>query len=805
MAHVSHKLSNSLEGALAGGGDPATSPLYVFGPFLRLIVVAGVAAVTFGPTVWMVVFTIGLVSAMYRLVMVWITDGSGGSGLSEEEFGPWAVKVNGGITFIEYTLTFLVSMAALVTFVADRFPVLNEATLSIQYRTWLAIMLSLVIGWLVNRGPKMAARAFGPATGGVLLLLWAMILATITQYRFRLPSFSLQAFSPEYIHYTFGGYVRILAVMTGIEVFANLVAAYDGPPEGQSKKAFGSLLIIMGTASATMLLVGPAIFALSDPLNEEVSVFTQTMDALLPAPLPYAGTLVGILVLMSASAASAQGLQNLALGLSDRHYVPAFVGQRNRFGVADKPVWIEVGLVIFFFLLLGTNEETYLAIYAAGVFILLSMTGWAATKRLVRQLRARFSAGTLALIAGTAIAALLTTAATLLIFEERFTEGAWTYFVFIPILYVAFTYSRNALGTPSPIKDQLGEIEAAMLGGFGFGQSLTGQGASELEAVSANSTTSWQSVPARVAAWCEQQATFEHLLVPLDGSSFAEMALPMAQKLARIYLTRLTLVTALGEQAEYLHQTAERLRGQGLDVDYVVGDGSVVDVTRSVVEGRGVDLVVTSTRGGSGARHWLTGGVASRIVQSISKPVLLVQSEGQDDGNGPPIKRLLVSLDGSETSELVMPYAMALSDTFQGEILLLSVPDVPEPTEFGASIDWVESKRAEAETEARKYLDTIVAAVHEGCPAVRTMVTGSRPASAIVDVSESEGVDMIMMATRGRGGIERLWVGSVTERVVQQTMLPVFLLPVHDGATPSPQPPVRETPLAAVDSDSHLR
>ena len=40
---ISNKLNNAFEGALAGGGDPATSPLYVFGPFLKLIVVAGVA------------------------------------------------------------------------------------------------------------------------------------------------------------------------------------------------------------------------------------------------------------------------------------------------------------------------------------------------------------------------------------------------------------------------------------------------------------------------------------------------------------------------------------------------------------------------------------------------------------------------------------------------------------------------------------------------------------------------------------------------------------------------------------------
>ena len=346
MAHVSHKLSNSVEGALAAGGDPATSPLYVFGPFLRLIVVAGVAAVTFGTTIWLVVFTIAMVSAMYRLVMLWVTDGSGGSGLSEEEFGSWAAKVNAAITLVEYTLTFLVSMAALVTFVADRLPALNESIAGIQYRTLVAILLSLLIGYLVNRGPKTAAFAFGPATAGVLLLLWTMIGATIWQYGFHLPSINLEAFSAEYIGFTFGGFTRMLAVMTGIEVFANLVAAYGGKPRQRSNKAFGSLLIIMGTTAATMLIVGPAIATLSDPTDLHVSVFTQTMDQLLPAPLPYLGTIVGILVLGSASAASAQGLQNLALGLGTRNYIPATLAQRNRFGVADKPVWIEVGLVL---------------------------------------------------------------------------------------------------------------------------------------------------------------------------------------------------------------------------------------------------------------------------------------------------------------------------------------------------------------------------------------------------------------------------------------------------------------------------
>ena len=314
MAHVSHKLKNSFEGALAGGGDPATSPLYVFGPFLKLIIVAGVAEITFGASIWLVVLTVAVVSAMYRLVMQWVTDGSGGSGLSEEEFGGWAAKVNAAITFVEYTLTFLVSMSAMVTFIADRVPILNDHIFGnfLQYRSIVAIALSILTGWLVNRGPKMAARAFGPATLGVLILLWAMIISTMLKYGIKLPDFNPQAFSFEYIGITLGGYVRILAVMTGIEVFANMVAAYEGEPAQKGKRAFNSLLIIMGTTAVTMLIVGPAIKTISEPHimheakpvaaevheedAEEISVFTRTMDELLPAPLPYLGTLVGIAV-----------------------------------------------------------------------------------------------------------------------------------------------------------------------------------------------------------------------------------------------------------------------------------------------------------------------------------------------------------------------------------------------------------------------------------------------------------------------------------------------------------------------------
>jgi hypothetical protein len=256
---VSHKLRSSFEGALAGGGDPATSPLYVFGPFLRFLAAAGLSRVCFGASVWLVVFTVAAVSAVYRLVMRWVSDGSGGSGLCEEEFGGWAVKVNASLTFVEYVLTFLVSIAALVTFAADRFPALAGGPSFLPHRASLAIALTVVTGYIVNRGPRVAARAFGPATAAVLLLLWGMIVATIVRFGLHFPQLNVAAFAPETLEATFGGYVRLLALMTGIEVFANLVPAYAGSREQKSGLAFRSLVLIMGTTSLTMLIVGPAI------------------------------------------------------------------------------------------------------------------------------------------------------------------------------------------------------------------------------------------------------------------------------------------------------------------------------------------------------------------------------------------------------------------------------------------------------------------------------------------------------------------------------------------------------------------
>lgn len=79
----------------------------------------------------------------------------------------------------------------------------------------------------------------------------------------------------------------------------------------------------------------------------------------------------------------------------------------------------------------------------------------------------------------------------------------------------------------------------------------------------------------------------------------------------------------------------------------------------------------------------------------------------------------------------------------------------------------------------RKYLDSVAESLRADGLSVRTVVSGSYPARSIVDVGKREGVDLIMITSQGRGGLDLLFMGSVTQQVVQLTDSPVFILPIN--------------------------
>lgn len=751
MATVSHKLKGAFDGALAGGGDPISSPLYVFGPFLKLIVISGVASITFGASIWLAILTVITVSAVYKLVMSWVIDGSGGSGLCEEEFGSWAVKINSSITIIEYILTYLVSVAALVTFLADRIPHFSEYHFGYSLRTYVAVIVTVLIAVGVNSGPRISVKLFGPATFGVFILLWLLIFSTIWHYGLHFPPLHLSAFHISNIHYTLGGYAKILALMTGIEVFANLVAAYQGSAKERSKKAFGSLIIIMGTTSLTLLIVGPAILQLSDPSNPEVSVFTQTMDHLLPLSLSYFGTFLGVMVLLSAAAASAQGIQNLALGLRYRHYIPAWLGSLNRFDVANKPVWLVVLICIACFLTFGTSEETYLALYAAGVFILLSLTSWASVKRLSKSLTDNENAHLKPQFIACVVAAILTTLATFIIFEERLLEGAWIYFLLVPILYSIFSYTRKRLEAPAVITERIGRVLYSSI----FSDIHAGG------------------------------VFFKNILVPLDSSPGAEHALSCAQTIARHYNGKIRLLSVLGENGkakngefngnyiphsmyesikEYLDDVVADLVSADYRTSYTIRRGNPAQEIGAIAK-QNIDLLIMTSQGRSLVNRWLISHTTTDVIHLTTPPLIVLRPTDTWRSIRTTFKRLLVTLDASETAEQILPYAKEIASKFESKIELLLVPEASDSDELIQNLEI--------------YLKKIAKDLNVYCTQVTTHITGSDPAKTIIEMSKTLKSDLVMMTTHGRGGIQRqehVKIGSVTETVMQDLPCPIFIV-----------------------------
>jgi nucleotide-binding universal stress UspA family protein len=226
------------------------------------------------------------------------------------------------------------------------------------------------------------------------------------------------------------------------------------------------------------------------------------------------------------------------------------------------------------------------------------------------------------------------------------------------------------------------------------------------------------------------------------------------------------------------------MRAKGIDVSYSVLRGPVAESVNRLMQEQAIDMSVISTHGRSGLQRLMLGSVASRMVQLVTQPVLIIHPGPTGPPPVPDFGKLLVALDGSEFAERVLPMVRA-STRYGSVVLLLRVPEAPEPERFGTMVEEIERLRAEAEAEAAAYLDSIAKALRAEGIETRPLVTGSRPVETIIRVAEEEDVDVIMLSTHGQGGLEGLLVGSVADRVVQQTHCPVLLVPIPERRLPA--------------------
>ncbi len=303
---------------------------------------------------------------------------------------------------------------------------------------------------------------------------------------------------------------------------------------------------------------------------------------------------------------------------------------------------------------------------------------------------------------------------------------------------------------------------------------------------------------------------YRSILVPLDGSSFGERALPLAARIARRAGAELRLVHVHDQEVEPEYPSLTPYRFEGLDArmldrrteveegEYleevsrrlteaapvtlatVVVEGGLIAALERYVRESGGDLLVMSTHGrGALGRMWL-GSVADTLVRRAGKPVLLIHAQeggvAEDLAFEPTVERVMVMLDGSPLAEQVLPYACELASVLLAQIELVTVvtPAMVAGHAFGGNGSGGAGAVMDA---AQGYLRKVAERLCQKGQSVQLQATAAAdPAAAILEVAQQRGAGLVALATHGRGGISRMVAGSVAEKVVRGTQVPVLLV-----------------------------
>jgi nucleotide-binding universal stress UspA family protein len=287
---------------------------------------------------------------------------------------------------------------------------------------------------------------------------------------------------------------------------------------------------------------------------------------------------------------------------------------------------------------------------------------------------------------------------------------------------------------------------------------------------------------------------YRTLLVPLDGSSFAEQALPIAIEIAQAAQADIRLVLVhhpgpRGTKARLAAREAERnylqhiaTRGNeltGTRLTAVTLTGAVVAALRDHIDRAGIDLVVMTTHGrGTLERAWL-GSVADALVRTVDVPILLIRpAEKTPAAARLEVTRLLIPLDGSPLSEKVIAPAVAMARLLGAEVSLVQlVTPVELAGDFPpASAGYDASLTALVEQQAKDYLDSLADSLRsEGLMVTTASGLTSSPATGILDLVRDPAVGMVALATHGRGGLRRALLGSVADKIIRGTDRPVLV------------------------------
>ena len=209
-------------------------------------------------------------------------------------------------------------------------------------------------------------------------------------------------------------------------------------------------------------------------------------------------------------------------------------------------------------------------------------------------------------------------------------------------------------------------------------------------------------------------------------------------------------------------------------------DQTVPDMLASYAATANSDLIVMTTHGRGGLERFWLGSVADALVRASPVPVLLVRPDEHHPAAQPPtFRKILIPLDGSALAEQVLEPALMLGAPMEAEYTLLHVVQPRVLVRWGAfttptDLDFEATQRRQI--DAQHYLERVARPLRAtGKQVILRVVVAEQAAPAILEEARQHGIDLIAIATHGRSGLGRLLLGSVADKVVRRTDVPLLL------------------------------
>ena len=303
---------------------------------------------------------------------------------------------------------------------------------------------------------------------------------------------------------------------------------------------------------------------------------------------------------------------------------------------------------------------------------------------------------------------------------------------------------------------------------------------------------------------------FERVLLPTDFSACADHALTHAVEVADRFDAELHILHVVNEldpdwygitdaqeravklRAQIRAEAEDRLHAMApdRDVETIISLQLSFDVADSIneyVTERAIDLVVMGTHGRQGLDRLLLGNVADKLVRHAPCPVMTVQEEVPWTGAEEDVRfqDVIAPIDFSDHSKAALRTAKRIAHRYDARLHLLFVAEqrtVPTFSDTGVPGMQVVEMDPEIVDNAERGLKQLNQTV--GGPSVKSRyhVREGTVSDEIVDLSEMQGGDLIVMATRGLTGRSRFLLGSNAERVVRGGPCPVLTLPTSGNA-----------------------